>query len=101
LFVFDPIAVPGLPFPAALPIPFVRVIEGFLSRADCGELRRRIDALGPAAAPITTGRGSVMRPELRNNDRVLFEDPALAESRCSSTSTRIARAVRRLCSTGT
>jgi hypothetical protein len=41
-------------------------------------LRDRIDALVPTAAPVTTSSGPVMRPDLRNNERVLFDDTALA-----------------------
>lgn len=38
----------------------------------------RIEAAAPAPAPITTLRGAQMRPDIRNNDRVVFDDPELA-----------------------
>lgn len=38
----------------------------------------RIEALGPTDAPITTGRGFVMMPDVRNNERVMFDDHVLA-----------------------
>ncbi len=38
----------------------------------------RIEAAAPAPAPITTARGAVMRPDIRNNDRVVFDDPETA-----------------------
>ena len=59
--------------------PVVAQIDGLLSPADCAALIARIEALGPTAAPVTTLRGAIMRPDLRNNERVMFEDVALAE----------------------
>ena len=38
----------------------------------------RSEAIGFADAPITTSRGFVMRPDIRNNTRVMFDDVALA-----------------------
>lgn len=58
--------------------PLVFGQERVMSAAECGELVARIDALGPAAAPISTAAGFVMQPEVRNNERVMFDDPALA-----------------------
>jgi predicted 2-oxoglutarate/Fe(II)-dependent dioxygenase YbiX len=49
-----------------------------LSPSECDALIQRIEALGPAPAPITTARGFVMAPSVRNNDRVMFDDVALA-----------------------
>lgn len=54
-------------------LPFVRVVEGFLDDAACDALIARIDA-GAAPAPVTTTRGMVMRPDIRNNERVMFDD---------------------------
>lgn len=50
-----------------------------LSADECSALIARIEAEGPTAAPVTTERGMVMRPELRNNERVMFDDAALAQ----------------------
>jgi prolyl 4-hydroxylase len=59
--------------------PFIAVVHDFLSPPECAGLVKRIEHLGPAAAPITLGAGrAVMRPEIRNNDRVMFEDVSLA-----------------------
>jgi hypothetical protein len=58
--------------------PFARVVEGFLDDDGCRALLERITALEPAAAPVTTMRGAVMRPDIRNNERVMFDDVALA-----------------------
>jgi prolyl 4-hydroxylase len=58
--------------------PLVFTVPGVVEAAACGAMIARIEALGPAAAPITTPYGFVMRPELRNNTRVMFDDVALA-----------------------
>lgn len=58
--------------------PLVFSRAGVMSGAECAELIARIAELGPAAAPITTSQGFVMRPDIRNNERVMFDDPALA-----------------------
>jgi prolyl 4-hydroxylase len=57
----------------------VWTVPGVLSPAECRALIARIEALGPAEAPITTHHGFVRRPDIRNNDRVMFDDPALAQ----------------------
>jgi prolyl 4-hydroxylase len=58
--------------------PLVQTVAGVMSPAECAALIVRIDRIGPEAAPITTARGPVMRPEIRNNERVMFDDPDLA-----------------------
>ncbi|MDP1826410.1 MAG: 2OG-Fe(II) oxygenase [Archangium sp.] len=58
--------------------PLVVTVEGVLSPAECTALIARIEAAGPTDAPITTSRGFEMRPDIRNNTRVMFDDPALA-----------------------
>ena len=60
--------------------PLVWTVESFLSPAECAALIDRFEALGPAAAPVTTGGGFEMRPDIRNNSRVMFDDPELAAS---------------------
>jgi len=60
------------PFSAQL--PFVRVVDDVFSAAECAALVARIESLGPTFAPITTHRGFVDRPDIRNNDRVIFDD---------------------------
>ena len=49
---------------------FFWTIPNVYSRAECQHLVERIDAAGPTLAPITTGRGPVMRTDIRTN--VLF-----------------------------
>jgi hypothetical protein len=52
----------------------VFTVDNVLAREECADVIARIDALGPTAAPITTARGFEMRPEIRNNTRVMFDD---------------------------
>ena len=54
-------------------LPFVRVVEGFLDDDACDALVARIDA-GAAPAPVSTSHGMIMRPDIRNNERVMFDD---------------------------
>lgn len=58
--------------------PLVISLDGVLSAAECRALIERIEAAGPTFAPVTTSRGFVMRPEIRNNSRVMFDDVELA-----------------------
>jgi prolyl 4-hydroxylase len=58
--------------------PFIKTIERVLDPAECGKLISRIEALGPTDAPVTTRQGFVMRPDIRNNTRVMFDDVPLA-----------------------
>jgi len=58
--------------------PLVFTIPEVMTRDECAALVARIDALGPTDAPITTARGFEMRPEIRNNQRVIIDDHQLA-----------------------
>ncbi len=58
--------------------PLVWTIPDVLSAAECAEAIERIEQLGPAAAPVSTPRGFVMMPDVRNNERVMFDDVPLA-----------------------
>jgi hypothetical protein len=58
--------------------PMVFSVDGVLTDAECQALVREVDARGPTSAPITTGRGFVHRPDIRNNTRVMFDDVPLA-----------------------
>lgn len=62
----------------AAKIPFVRVVDDVFTADECAVVVARIEALGPSFAPITTHRGFVDRPDIRNNDRVIFDDVDLA-----------------------
>ncbi len=60
--------------------PLVLSIDGVLDAAACARLVARIDGLGPTAAPISTRSGFEMRPDVRNNTRVMFDDVDLARA---------------------
>jgi len=60
--------------------PIVFTVDNVLTAEECRQLVERIDELGPEPAPITTARSFVMRPDIRNNTRVIFDDHALAHS---------------------
>jgi prolyl 4-hydroxylase len=58
---------------------YVYVIHDFLSQDECGDLIRIAESIGFGEAPITTKRGPVMRKDVRNNSRVMIDDPDLAD----------------------
>ena len=58
--------------------PLVFTVADVLSPAECEQALARIEAIGPSAAPITTARGFVHAPKIRNNTRVMFDDADLA-----------------------
>lgn len=49
-------------------------IENILSPAECAEYIELTENIGYAPAPITTLRGFEMRPDIRNNERVILDD---------------------------
>lgn len=53
-------------------------IPGFMAPAECEATIANVERLGFADAPITTSRGFVMAPEIRNNTRVIVDDDELA-----------------------
>jgi prolyl 4-hydroxylase len=59
--------------------PLVWTVEAFLTPAECTSLIERFEALGCGPAPISTGSGFRMEPDVRNNSRVIFDDPPLAD----------------------
>ncbi|MDY7226679.1 2OG-Fe(II) oxygenase [Hyalangium rubrum] len=72
----------------AMPLPQRTVLEedesivtvsNFLSPEECEEYIRLTLATGYEEAPITTFRGFVMRPDIRNNTRVIRDDRELAD----------------------
>lgn len=59
--------------------PLIFTVDDFLSPKECQDLIRRIEEAGCSPAPVTTARGFVMMPDVRNNDRTMFDDFALAD----------------------
>jgi predicted 2-oxoglutarate/Fe(II)-dependent dioxygenase YbiX len=58
----------------------VQVIPDLLTPEECREYIELTEARGYEAAPITTAVGFVMRPDIRNNARVIVDDAGWAES---------------------
>jgi len=56
----------------------VFTLDEVLNAAECVGQIARCEPLGFAPAPITTAAGFVMRQDIRNNHRVMFDDMALA-----------------------
>ncbi|WP_439630980.1 2OG-Fe(II) oxygenase [Gemmata sp.] len=52
----------------------VFVIHDFLSPGECADYVRVTEAVGYAAAPITTPSGPLMAPSVRNNERVMIDN---------------------------
>jgi prolyl 4-hydroxylase len=66
------------PYARRLRMPFVAFVERALPDELCDALVARIEAEQPAVAPITTAAGPVLDTRVRNNERVIFDDAALA-----------------------
>ena len=58
----------------------ILTIKGLFTPAECAELVGLAEGIGFDAAPITTGGGFVMAPEVRNNTRVMLDDVPRAEA---------------------
>jgi prolyl 4-hydroxylase len=56
----------------------VMTVSGVLGAKDCDALIGFAEAIGFTAAPITTAFGPVMAPDIRDNTRVMIDDPARA-----------------------
>ena len=56
----------------------IAVIDGLLSPQECAARIAWTESQGYRPAPVTTGRGPRMAPEVRNNTRVMADDVALA-----------------------
>ena len=54
------------------------VIHDFLSQDECEYYITLTESAGYGDAPITTSGGPVMRKDIRNNDRVMIDDPRIA-----------------------
>lgn len=54
-------------------VPGATVVQDVLSADECEQLIAGCEKMGFTKAPLSTSSGSVMRPDLRDNDRVMFE----------------------------
>jgi hypothetical protein len=61
-----------------VPGDLVFTIEGFLTPEECAQHIATSESGGYDAAPITTSQGPMMRPDIRNNARVIVDDVDLA-----------------------
>lgn len=53
------------------------LIRNLFTPEECAEFIRVSEEAGYDDAPISTGRGAVLRKDIRNNDRVMIDDPTL------------------------
>ncbi len=60
------------------PKPGVFTVDGVLPPGQCAALVDWAEQTGFDAAPVTTGMGFVHLPSVRNNTRVMFDNPTLA-----------------------
>ena len=58
---------------------YVYVVHEFLTPQECREYIQIAEFIGFAEAPITTSSGPKMRKDIRNNSRIMKDDPQLAE----------------------
>lgn len=66
------------PYLQGVRVPYVAFIENALSPDVCDSLVKRIEAHSPEVAPISVAGGFVMNTNVRNNERAMFDDVALA-----------------------
>ena len=57
---------------------YIWAIDGLLDRSECDRLIAWTEALGYSRAPLTTAKGPVMEPRVRNNRRVMVDDLPLS-----------------------
>lgn len=67
-------------FPPNFDAPWVGILHGVLSKEECAQLIERLESEHPAPAPINSFAGEIMNPDVRNNDRVIFDDVELAQN---------------------
>ena len=58
--------------------PYIITAHNVLNPEECQQLIARIDAGSPTMATINTRSGVRVKPGVRNNERVIFDDPVLA-----------------------
>lgn len=57
---------------------YIFTVPGVLTPDECEQLVRRIEDEGPRTAPINTFGGERVNLTVRNNERIMFDDEALA-----------------------
>jgi hypothetical protein len=66
------------PYLKGMRLPYVAFVQDALAPDLCDRLVQRIEAHSPEVAPITVAGGAVLNTKVRNNERVMFDDRALA-----------------------
>lgn len=59
--------------------PYIIKAPHILSKAECAGLIERIEALKPEIATVNSISGTKINRDIRNNDRVIFDDQELAD----------------------
>jgi prolyl 4-hydroxylase len=60
--------------------PYIIKVYGLLTSEECQSLIAKIDSLAPKVATINTLSGTAVRTDVRNNERVIFDDESLAQT---------------------
>jgi predicted 2-oxoglutarate/Fe(II)-dependent dioxygenase YbiX len=68
--------------------PYIIEVKGVLAADECQTLMACIDALSPELATINTSSGARVRTDVRNNERVIFDDQDLADKLVARLGTR-------------
>lgn len=63
-----------------LAAPLVWTVDGLLPADECAVMIERFEKAGFMGAPINTVGSFERRPDVRNNERVMFDDPELARA---------------------
>ena len=58
--------------------PYIIQVETAFTKDECDALIEQIESLDPVVATINTVDGPKVNRDVRNNDRVIFDDPQLA-----------------------
>lgn len=59
--------------------PYIIKVVDVLSKEQCNSLIQRIDESQPEVATVNTSRGTKVRTDIRNNERVIFDDSELSD----------------------
>ncbi|QDT64421.1 prolyl hydroxylase family protein [Calycomorphotria hydatis] len=59
--------------------PYIIKVRDVMSPEECLRMIERIESLGPEVATINTFAGAMVNRDVRNNDRVMFDDQELAD----------------------
>lgn len=80
--------------------PLLWTVPTLLTADECQQFIARIEAGRPTAAPITTSAGFVMRPDIRNNSRVILDDRRLAAALFERLAAHVPRSLLRMHAVG-